>query len=260
MTGARFREIADDLREQIALGALGGTGAGDVGGTGALASEAILGQRYRASRMTVRKALELLREQGLVDSRQGAGWFVTAGSIHQQLALGTFRHAASALTGSMVDRRVFHFAFAPAGPAIADLLQVGLDSEVLQCTTVRSVDGEPLDSAAEFVAGPAAQNISRADAAAPGIWHALARAGVEIGTVRQTIAAGIAGPEDHRHLGAAPGSPLLLIRRLALATDGTPIALADHRYLAHRFSLEVEFNGFAAGSADSPPGLRDTGS
>ena len=92
MTGARFREIADDLRERIALG--------EGGGSGAMDSEAALGQRYGASRMTVRKALELLRDQGLVDSRQGPGWFVSGAAFHQRLALGTFRHAASAVSES----------------------------------------------------------------------------------------------------------------------------------------------------------------
>src|SRR4051812_50150729 len=99
MTGARFRTIADDVRERIALG--------DLGDSGALESEAVLGQRYGASRVTVRRALELLREQGLVESRQGSGWFVTGGSFHQTLALGTFRHAPSAIldSGRQLSRR-----------------------------------------------------------------------------------------------------------------------------------------------------------
>jgi GntR family transcriptional regulator len=254
MTGARFREIADDLRERIALG--------DIGGSGAMDSEAALGQRYSASRMTVRKALELLRDQGLVDSRQGSGWFVSSGSFHQRLALGTFRHAGSAITdtGATVQREVVGFAWEPATARVATLLRVAPNTQVLHSTSIRCVDGVPLDSATEYVAGAAAQTISRADAASPGVWHTLARSGVEIASVRQTIAAGIAGPDDLLQLGAPVGSPLLLIRRVAIGADGAPAAVSDHRYLAHRFSLEVEFNGFAAGVSDSPPGLRDTGS
>ncbi len=254
MTGARFREIADDLRERIALG--------EGGGSGAMDSEAALGQRYGASRMTVRKALELLRDQGLVDSRQGSGWFVSSGSFHQRLALGTFRHAGSAIadTGATVQREVIGFAWEAATKSVAALLDVAPASQVLHCTSVRSVDGVPLDSATEYVSAAAAQAISRADAAFPGVWHTLARSGVEIASVRQTIAAGIAGPEDQVQLGAPVGAPLLLIRRVAIGSAGSPVAVSDHRYLAHRFSLEVEFNGFAAAVTDSPPGLRDTGS
>src|SRR6478609_8973877 len=205
MTGARFREIADDLRERIALG--------DIGGSGALDSEAALGQRYGASRMTVRKALELLRDQGLVDSRQGSGWFVSGGSFHQRLALGTFRHAESAIadTGATVQREVIGFVWEPATTSVAALLGVAPATAVLHCTTVRCVDGVPLDSATEYVAGAGAQVISRADAASPGVWHTLARSGIEIGSVRQTIAAGVAGTDDQLQLGSPPGTPLLLI-------------------------------------------------
>ena len=85
MTRSRFRQIAEDLRERVALG--------EFSDQGALDSESALCARYAVSRVTVRRALETLREQGLVQSRQGSGWFATGGSFHQRLALGTFRHA-----------------------------------------------------------------------------------------------------------------------------------------------------------------------
>jgi GntR family transcriptional regulator len=46
------------------------------------------------------------------------------------------------------------------------------------------------------------------------------------------------------------------VRRIALDADDRPLALSDHRYLAHRFSLEVEFRGWSGGTSDDPPGLR----
>ncbi len=48
------------------------------------------------------------------------------------------------------------------------------------------------------------------------------------------------------------------MRRVARAADGTPLALSDHRYLAHRFSLEVEFRGWSTAASPETPGLRST--
>ncbi len=254
MTSARFRQIADDLQERVALGAFGVQGALD--------SESALCTRYAVSRVTVRRALETLREQGLVQSRQGSGWFASAGPFHQRLALGTFRHAGSAVadSGKVMLRRVLEFGYRQASPVLAatlGLAATGAAQEVLHCHSVRTVDDVPLDLVAEWVPAAIAGRVSRADAAAPGIWASLQRDGHRVASVRQTITAGIAGTSDAMLLDVAVGAPLLLVRRLARDEHKAPLALSDHRYLAHRFSLEVEFNGWPGAGADTPPGLHE---
>ncbi|MGZ4589351.1 MAG: GntR family transcriptional regulator [Actinomycetes bacterium] len=252
MTGARFSLLAQELRERIALG--------DFGDSGALESEAALGRRYDVSRVTVRRALEELRGQGLVESRRGAGWFVTGASFHQTLALGTFRHASSAVAdaGKQVTRRVVEFGYQPAPPAIASSLGLEPDGggEALFSRSVRAVDGVPLDLVHEWVPAAFAGRISRLDAERTGIWATLQQQGHKVASVRQTITAAVTTPGDAELLDVAPGTPLLLVRRLAHQADGTPLALSDHRYLAHRFSLEVEFRGWPTASSAEPPGLR----
>ena len=266
MTSSRFRQIADDLRERVALGEFGDQGAMD--------SESALCARYRVSRVTVRRALETLRAQGLVESRQGSGWFATGGSFHQTLALGTFRHAGSAVaeSGKAMRRRVVEFGYRQASPALASTLGLATatdatnadtdvdtdsDTDVLHSRSLRTVDGVPLDLVVEWVPAAIAGHLSRADATDPGIWASLQRDAHRVASVRQTITAGIASADDAALLDVAMGTPLLLIRRLALDAHKQPLALSDHRYLAHRFSLEVEFNGWPVAGADTPPGLRE---
>ena len=60
----RYREIADALRARVE--------AGEFGAGRLLPSEAELSAPYHASRVTVRRALELLRDEGLLDARQGS--------------------------------------------------------------------------------------------------------------------------------------------------------------------------------------------
>src|SRR5689334_3777832 len=116
MTGHRFEAVAADLRDRIAQGR--------TGPAGALDSEAEIGRRHGVSRVTVRRALESLRDEGLVVSRAGSGWYVAGTPVRQRLGVGVVRHAPSAVaaTGAVARREVLAFEFSPAPPEARDLL------------------------------------------------------------------------------------------------------------------------------------------
>ena len=84
-----------------------------------LPSEAELSAEFGVSRVTVRRALELVRDEGLVAARQGFGWFVATEPVRQQLEhLGTIEDQLEG-GGRHAERRVIEFAFEPparAGP------------------------------------------------------------------------------------------------------------------------------------------------
>lgn len=61
-----FEQLAEILRDRIASGDL----------TGRMPSEPTLKQDYGVSRDTVRRALAILRDAGLITSRRGRGTFV----------------------------------------------------------------------------------------------------------------------------------------------------------------------------------------
>ncbi len=246
MTGHRFETVAQDLRERIADGR---TGPG-----GALDSEAEIGRRHGVSRVTVRRALEGLRDEGLVVSRAGSGWYVAGTPLRQRLGVGVVRHAPSAVaaTGAVAHREVLAFRYIVPPPEARDLLvpddTEGGPDEVLHVRSRRrttDVDDrtEPLDLTDEWVPAALAGPVSRDDAADPGLWATLRRAGSRVDVVRQSVSAAVAGPDDAELLQLDVGAPLLVVRRLAVGPSG-PLALAVHRYVAHRFSLDVDLAGW----------------
>lgn len=139
MTGSRSQRLAAELRERITLG--------DYGPAGSLESEAELGRRHEVSRVTVRRALEQLRDEGLLASRKGAGWYVV--SFVQPLALGTFQHAQSALAeaGVSLVRTVLEYGYQAAPASVVPVLGSG---EMLRVRSLRRNGDTPLDVVTEW--------------------------------------------------------------------------------------------------------------
>jgi GntR family transcriptional regulator len=240
----RYLTIADDLRRQV------GTGSSPAGRI--LPSEAELSRAYGASRVTVRKALEQLRGEGLVDSRQGYGWFIVGHPVRQTLArLGTIEEQLAA-SGIEAERRVLEFGFTAA---------TGRPRAVLGCDTVLRVrrlnlaEGAPFARVTVWVPEHLGAGLSRNDVAASSFYELLpVRLAVELGGAVQTIGASAADADDARLLDVPVGSPLLRCERVTSTVAGEPVILAEHVFAALRTEFVVELS--AGDPSIAPSGLR----
>ncbi|MBV8952096.1 MAG: GntR family transcriptional regulator [Actinobacteria bacterium] len=226
----RYVEVAEVLRARIAAGHVG-----------ALPSEAELGDEFGVSRVTVRRALETLRDQGLVTSRRGAGWFVAVDPVRQPLGRVTTVESALEAAGATATRRVLEFTFEAAPARVAKVLGLPADGEVLRVTRLNLADGEPFAIVTVWIAASLGAEFSRSDVEGATFYELLPRLGVEPGRVVQTITAAAADRSEARRLGVPSGSPLLAARRITYDRAGHAVIVAEHRYAAHRTAFEVEF-------------------
>jgi GntR family transcriptional regulator len=230
----RYLDLADALRARIA--------ARDVGAGGALAGELELAREYGTSRVTVRRALDLLRREGLVTSRRGAGWFAALDPVRQPLGRVTTVEAAVEAAGARPGREILAFGFVDAPAAVADALQVDRGSDVLRVERVNLADYEPFALVTVWVRADVGADVSRADIERAPFYDLLPLRGVELGSVQQTITAEIASAATARVLACAPGAPLLLSRRITHDAAGMPTLVSEHRYPADRTTFEIEFS------------------
>lgn len=236
----RYQVIADDLRRRLVAGELA---AGTV-----LPSESDLSTEYAASRVTVRRALEALRSERLVDSRQGFGWFVAADPLRQELhQLGTIEGQLRA-AGMTSERRILSFSFTEAPPRVADLLG---EREVLEVQRLNLADGAPFALVTVWCPSELGSELSRADVERASFLEQLP---VELGGASQTIGAEAATPEVARLLDVREGSPLLVAERVTRTVDGRPVLVSRHLFPAHRTEFAVELP--AASDVLAPAGLR----
>lgn len=236
----RYRSIAEELRRRVE--------AGEFGAGRLLPSEADLSGAYGASRVTVRRALEALRDEGLVDSRQGFGWFVASDPLRQSLGrLGTIEGQLAA-SGSTAERRVLDFGFVPAAPAVRAVLGAEV---VLEVRRVNVADGAPFARVTVWVPERLAGGLSRDDVARAPLYGQL---GVRLGGATQTIGAAACSAADAAVLDVPVGSPVLRCERVTSDVDGRAVLLAEHVFPAHRTEFVVELP--AVVDSDAPSGLR----
>jgi GntR family transcriptional regulator len=236
----RYREIAADLRRRIAAGEFDDR---------LLPSEATLTGAYGASRVTVRKALDALRDEGLVASRQGMGWSVDPALVRQALGRLTTVEAQLAASGRVAERRVLGFAFvrSPA-PAVVEALGSGT---VLEVRRLNLADGEPFARVTVWCPERYASSLSRDDVEAASFHDLLP---VALAGARQSIGAVAAGVDDAELLDVPAGSPLLRCWRVTWAAGGEPVLLSESVFPAGRTEFVVDLPGSEASMA--PAGLR----
>jgi GntR family transcriptional regulator len=233
----RYLDLADTLRARLAVG--------NHAPGGGLPSEAQLGREYAASRVTVRRALEVLRSEGLVTSRQGAGWFVALDPVRQPLGRITTIEAALEAAGAVAQRDVVEFRFEPAPAAVAADLAVATGTDVLRVKRVVRADGEPFAVVTVWVPGALGADLSRADVERASFYDLLPLRGIALGRATQTIDADALDATDAHLLGVAAGTPVLVCRRTTFTTDGRPALSSEHRYPSGRTHLEIEFPSVA---------------
>ena len=198
--------------------------------------------------MTIRRALETLRDQGLVDARQGFGWFVAAAPLQQSLGQLATIEAQLSDGGIKPERRILEFAFEKASIQVAKIL--GAD-QVLRVKRLNLADGEPFALVTVWCRSDLGQHLSRADVERSPFYELL---DVPLKGATQTIGADAASAENAQLLGIPVGSPVLRCTRTTTDTDGRAVLLSEHVFPAHRTEFVVELPH--AERSMAPTGLR----
>jgi GntR family transcriptional regulator len=238
MRRIRYQEIAEELRERARNEAPGSV----------LPSEAEMSTEFGASRVTVRRALEMVREEGLIAARQGFGWFVATDPVPQ--SLGTLATIESHVegVGRLSERQIEEFAFEEPPARVGQLL--GVD-QVLRVKRVNLADGVPFAVVTVWCPADLGAGLSRRDVERRPFYELL---DVELRGATQTIGADLAGDADAQLLDVPIGSPVLRCQRVTTAVTGEPILVSEHLFPAHRTEFVVELP--QAEPSMTPSGVR----
>ena len=235
-----YRQLETLLRDQIAADQLK---PGDQ-----LPSEPDLASSHRMARMTARRAIDTLVQEGLLVRHRGRGTFVAGPRVsYPPASLVSFSRAMAAL-GLPVATRLLDLELVPARGDVATALGVADGTPVLLVRRLRFVSGEPVAIHASYMDKGYLDGLRASDLLTLPISQAMENVtNVHIVASRDYLEAVAATREEAALLQISPGDPIQLVTGVAVADDGRPVLATRAAYRADRFRFAV-----GAGAGDVP--------
>jgi GntR family transcriptional regulator len=191
-----------------------------------LPTEQTLCDQFGVSRITVRRALADLAEQGYIERRQGVGSFVREHGPADVSSAG--RSYMAGLRQSQFETEVDVVELGVRRPPRAITEALETSGELLQIVRVRRQrrTGEPLMVSDAWLPSELAGLLTESALGQAPLYQLLADAGIVVDRIRHEITAEIAGPRNAHLLDTPIGAALLRVNRLAFVAD------APHHHLS----------------------------
>jgi GntR family transcriptional regulator len=207
----------------------------------ALPAERDLAAHLGVSRVTVRKALRGLVDEGVLRQRHGSGTFVSRGGdrVEQPLSRLTSFTEDIRRSGRVPGTRWLERSVGLPSAAEAEILGIAPATRITRLSRLRLVDGDPIAIEAAIVPSSAVPDPARLEAS---LYDALAAAGMQPVRAVQRLGAVSLDGANAALLGVAPGAAAVAIERVAYLADGSVIEFTRSHYRGDACDFIAELN------------------
>jgi GntR family transcriptional regulator len=236
------RDLGSPLHHQVYLVLADGIANGRYAIGEPLPTEEELTQLFSVSRITVRRAMTSLHNDGLIE--RGAGRRTT---VRRQLGQPLRVRAESAIEniaayGAETVATVLEFDYVPAPAFLRDRLWEARDQPVQRAVRVRRQDGEPVMYLTSYVPGVLGRTFTADELNRIPMLQLLGRAGAHISGGEKIVSATLAEPLVAARLEIKVGAPLLDLRSLMLDQEGRAVEYIETLAIPDRLKLRIEIS------------------
>ena len=223
-----------------------------------LGAERALATELGVSRTTLRQALAVLEESGMVRRvpGRGGGTFVSRGKIERDLSRVVGVPALLRSQGVVAGTQVLSAQLSAADEPVARALGLRRGDLVVDLNRLRLADGSPI--VVEHARFPADRFLGLLELPLGGSVYELLEEhfGTRPAEAVEQIEVVTASPDEAQVLDVAAGSPLLAITRTTSDADGVPIEFSQDLFRGDRIRIVVHTPGAAGASPAEPGGAR----
>lgn len=195
---------------------------------------------YEVSQITVRQAIQMLVNEGLLVRRPRTGTHVAQRKFSQQLIQLTSFSEDMRSRGLRPGGRLMRVLEEPADAIAADRLKVDLSEPVIRIERLRTAEDEPIAievfrMPSSLCPGLAGENIE-----GKSLYDVLTRSyGVDLAWAEQSFESTLASSAQASLLGIKRGAPVLSVERLTFNSSHHPVEYTTSVYRGDRYKLYV---------------------
>ena len=192
-------------------------------------------EKYNVSKMTVKKALDLLVNDGLIIKIRGSGTFVkdiTEKEIQRIIEKKQFSGLTTTSIGHKVTSKVLEFKIINATKEIADILKIEEDEFIYFVHRVRYVDDKAVVIEKTYIPLNLIPGMKLADVKKSIYGYIKDKLGLNIQSAHSTVRAMKSDELDRKYLNLEKDEPILEVERVAYLDNGKVFeySFSRHRY------------------------------
>ena len=233
MAKAKYEEIAGILRDRIAKGVYPVDSL--------LPTQSELAEEFGASRMTVKKAVEILIIEGLIYSKQGNGTKVLNSSFWNRenswVRLNNFNGLSKDLEGDsrVLTSQVIEFSVEFPNEEIAERLQIEINTPVYKIIRLRLLDQKPYVLEHTYMPCDLVPSLDEKVLLASIYDYLLNTLNLKFAGSYRNITADKSDDYDQKYLNCSPSDPVLQVEQAVYLENGRPIEYSRSR---NRFDMK----------------------
>jgi len=204
-----------------------------------LPTEPQLAELFSVNRHTIRRAVDVLLADGLVQRQHGRGTFVTAYPIEYPITKGTRFTENLASSGKAIESTILRKLVVPARGGVAKNLEITSETSVIWMETLRLVEDLPFCIISHFLPHKGFEFVL--EKFEGGSLHRfLNQMGISPVRRQSLITAQIPVAEDAKYLQMPANQPVLRVKSVNVnAENGQSVEYAVTRFRADRVQLNI---------------------
>lgn len=206
-----------------------------------LPSERDLADEFAVSRMTLRQAITLLVDEGILERRIGSGTYVASRRVQEKMRGTTSFTEIISSQGKTPSTKLISYQRKLASQTEMEKLGLRKTDFVIQMERIRYADNLPVVYELASIPELLIKDFERKDITEH-FFKTLVENGYVIGKSQQVIYAKAASERVADYLEISKGHPILALTQISYFTDGRPFEYVRSQYVGERFEFYLENN------------------